>query len=129
MVAEPQIKPRWTAIEIDETKHLSAVPEGTKLFVTYMFDRNEVTHICSQVKNHWLEPVNVVVSVPDGVTEGERDRLEDELRAVTNADYYTENSIEALIKADPTRIVEYGELGEDETKNDVREHWQGNPPF
>lgn len=123
------IKPRWTAIELDETAHVN-IPEVKRFYTVYMFDRNLVTHICSQDKHYWLDPVYVNVEFHDGVSDEDRDRIQGDLSGeMSDADYHLEGEIERLIETGAARIEEYGDLGEDETEDDVREHWQGNCPL
>lgn len=129
MVDAP-VKPRWTAIELEETQFLNNAPEVERLWTVYMFDRNSITRICSQDKHYLLSPLYVNVEFKGGVSEGDQDRIQGELTCeMGDPDYHLECDIEDLIEKGKARIVEFGELGEDEDENTVREEWQGNCPL
>lgn len=126
------IKPKWTAIEVDETQYLgdTYVPKVKRFLTVYMFDRNEITRICSQVKHYYLKPLYVNVEFQDDVDETERESIQSDLTCeIGDPDYFLERDIEKMIADGTARVVEYGELGEDENEDSVREHWQGNCPL
>jgi hypothetical protein len=124
------IKQKWTAIELDETEYLNNVPQVARLYTVYMFDRNLVTYICSQEKMYFLTPLYINIDFVDGVDEYEQDSIHSDLCGYTgDGDYYNARDIERLIETGEAKFVEYGDLEEDETEDDVREFWQGNCPI
>lgn len=132
MVDAP-VKPRWTAIEIEETQYMGNSPEVaravTRIWTVYKFDRNLVTHICSQDKHYFLEPLYINVEFRPDVSEEDRATINDNLTDLGDGDYFLERDIERLIESGAAKTAEYGDIDEDETEDDVREHWQGNCPF
>jgi hypothetical protein len=125
------IKPRWTAITISQVVDGPAevVNRVSGWGTVYMFDRNEVTRYCSQQKLYMLKPLYNVVDFYPGVEDEEQESIREEhFYDAGDDDYFDEGMIERLI-ANGATIVEYGDLGEDETEEDVREYWQGNCPL
>ena len=127
-----EIKPRWAAIEIEETGNLNlgALPQVSGFWTVYMFDRNEVTRICSQDKHYFLTPLYINVQFWYEVSDADAERIQGELSGeIGDSDYFLESDIEKMIANGNARIAEYGDLEEDETEDDVREYWQGNCPL
>lgn len=129
-MTETQVKPRWTAIELDETCYLEGDSRVKKFSTVYIFDRNFVTRICSPVLHYWLIPIYQNVEFAEGTEDDVQERVLDELGAeLGDPGYYTEKDIERLIADGKARIADFGELEKGEGEDEVREAWRSNQPL
>ena len=121
------VKPRWTAIEIDETQY-STMPEIKYFGTIYFFDRNLITRICSQDKHYYLMPMYQMIQFHDNVSQEDQDKITEDLGCeIGDPDYFMECDIEKMIADGPGCITEW--TGEDMTEDEIREYWQGNCPI
>jgi hypothetical protein len=128
----------FRAVALDETQYYRIDQEDKKhikaIFGVYIYNKNEYTHVAEITPSYWLEPLHTVVlfkgrlaSPATRQDESLRDELEQKYGYEPMDDTYMHvYSIDAYVKKHPKLHFQYGEA---EDIEEVREYWQGNPPF
>jgi len=122
----------FRAVAFDETRYYRIDPGDKKhikaIFGVYIYNKNEHTHVAEITPSYWLEPLHTVVLFkgprPD---ESLRDELEQKYGyEPMDGTYMHVYSVDVYVKKHPKLHFQYGEA---EDIEEVREYWQGNPPF
>jgi len=128
MNSSTAIKSSYRVVAVDETRYFENLPEADKLAIdriesVYMYDFNTVTYMCSYWSKHYfLMHLYTNVYVKAGVSEEERERLQDIYgNEPTQDDYFP---IE-MIDAEKNQVI-VGELKEDQDETELREYLMGN---
>lgn len=130
--------PDWKVVIIDETSYWNGTKvqeRGGSIFMKYFFDASTYTYLCSSTPNYYLIVWCIDFFVEEGITEEERDEMEEELMGAVDYrnDYMTVSSIKKFGKLDPTTLRE-GVLDLDldpidfEDEQDVLEYLCANHP-
>lgn len=126
---EPTDNPQWYAVEFDETILYSVAPEDApfvkRLLGVYFFDATERTFLCEATPSYRLEHLEDYIEFVDGVDEDKREELNGKYACAGGGNTHYIH-VRELVGCD---VVHYGELGEDETEDDVRDYWSCNSPF
>ena len=102
-------------VKMDESEYWDAsfVEQAGKIYTYYVFNPNEVTHLCSLTGSYYLHPV--ALETEKEISDAFYDQIY-EAWCLTEPDYYTAN-----IK--PDSIEDFDSI------EDAIEYYQGNTPY
>jgi hypothetical protein len=138
MKNDANAKPDIYAITFNETQYYNFKPGDKELIKSvnqvYVLNRSEYTYLCEITPSYFLEPVYTWVEVVDGLSDEERERLQEAYEHETSEPTYVHvRVVEAIIKDHPERVRHYGNSDDEDdfmtALDDAREYFQGNCPF
>ena len=119
----------WHAVQFDETDDFNIAPEDRKfidkIFATYFFNSNEHHFLCEATPSYWMLGLHHDICFTDCADDVKRNELFETYGMEPCEDHYRHvSTVKNLPKKDFN-----ADDGEDVSKDDVRDYWQGNWPF
>lgn len=140
LLKDAEFKPCFCAVMIDETGGYVGSEDlidrcGGKIYGVYVYDRNEVTHICSFTPSYLLYYIESVGEV--FIEDDDHDTLEEANRE-NHADYFNCSTIDQIASEYPNRhsiLQDFSEpdmpleITYDDALEGTLEYARGNSPF
>ncbi len=86
----PDIKPEWLYVKIDETKYWGdnspAKLLGKKLVATYAYNKNSVTYCCSFMPSYWMVYLGTEAQYDEELTDEQRELIDNSIREAETED-------------------------------------------
>ena len=139
MDGEKEIKPRFVAVRINETKHWSddIKAQVKAIHAHYVFDENTVTHCCEITPSYWLRWVGFDIETEDPhaeISEELHDAVAEGFHSAENSGYYHCRTIDKIADDDKKVFMEGSDLdpwsegyGYDNAFDEVVDAYHANP--
>jgi hypothetical protein len=114
----------YNVVAVDETQFYNITDDDKvlieKIESVYFYDPEQITFICSQDKNYYLNYLYTNIIVKKGTSDAELDRLDQTYSCWGENDYFLKRYIDPI----PGQVTV--ELREEETEEELRERLCGN---